>query len=162
MTRRSDFTPDEWRLLQETLDQTSAVMMAAAPGGLLGEAAAAFSAVVDAADAFHDRELMQDLLGRDEETAPPGQRQAASGDRPPFEQTRGGLLLLCRAAVALLQRKATAEEVSDYRQLVLTIAEKVAAAGKEGAFLGLIGGQRVSAAEQALLAEIAAALGAGR
>jgi len=52
--------------------------------------------------------------------------------------------------------------VDDYRRLVLFIAEKEAAAGKEGAFLDLVGGRCISAAEQALLTDIAAALGVAR
>jgi hypothetical protein len=158
VTRRSDFTAEEWALLQETVDQTAAVMMAAAPGGLLSEMAAGFGAVVDAADAFPADALIQDLLGRTSEDA----ARREPHPHQPFEQTRLALLAACRAAVDLLARKATPEELSDYRRLLLYVAEKVASAGKEGAFLGIIGGRRVSEAEAALVEAIAAALGVAR
>ncbi len=158
MTRQSDFTPEEWALLRETVAQAAAVMMAATPGGLLGEMAAEFSAVVDAADAFPADELIQDLLSR----TPEDEARREPHPHQPFEQARPALLAACRAAVDLLARKATPEELSDYRRLVLYVAEKVASAGKEGAFLGIIGGRRVSETEQASIAEIAEALGVGR
>ena len=56
-----------------------------------------------------------------------------------------------------MERKATPEEVDEYRRFVLTLANRVAAAHKEG-FLGL-SGERVSEAEEAAVAEIAEALG---
>jgi hypothetical protein len=53
----------------------------------------------------------------------------------------------------VLERKATPEEVEDYRRFVLNLAEKVANAHREN-------GQSVSPAEQAAIDEIAANLGA--
>ena len=55
-------------------------------------------------------------------------------------------------AVALLEQKATPEEVDDYKRFVLTLVEKVANAHRENA-------HNVSPAEQAALDEIEAKLG---
>ena len=57
-----------------------------------------------------------------------------------------------RDAVALLESKATAGELDDYRRFVLALASKVAAAHKEE-------GQSVSPAEAEAIQEITAALG---
>ena len=57
-----------------------------------------------------------------------------------------------RDAVALLQSKATAGELDDYRHFVVALASKVAAAHKED-------GQAVSPAEAEAIQEITAALG---
>jgi hypothetical protein len=57
-----------------------------------------------------------------------------------------------RDAVALLEQKATPDEVEAYRTFVLTLAEKVANAHREG-------GQSVSDAERAAIEEISASLG---
>jgi hypothetical protein len=54
--------------------------------------------------------------------------------------------------VALLESKATAEELDDYRRFVLTLADKVAAAHREH-------GQSVSPAEAEAIEQITAALG---
>ena len=57
-----------------------------------------------------------------------------------------------RDAVALLQQKATSQEVEEYRGFVLGLAERVAAAHREG-------GEAVSEAERSGIGEIAEALG---
>ncbi|HYT52681.1 MAG TPA: hypothetical protein VEL10_10795, partial [Gaiellaceae bacterium] len=58
-----------------------------------------------------------------------------------------------RDAVAVLERKATPEEVEDYRRFILNLADKVANAHREG-------GEQVSDAERAAIDEISASLGA--
>jgi hypothetical protein len=67
------------------------------------------------------------------------------------ELTQHGLQHL-RDAVDVLDRKATAEEADDYRRFVLTLADRVANAHREG-------GVSVSDAERAAIDEIAGALG---
>ena len=57
-----------------------------------------------------------------------------------------------RDAVQVLERKATPEELEDYRRFVLTLADKVAAAHREE------GGDNISPAERAAIEEIAATL----
>ena len=55
--------------------------------------------------------------------------------------------------------KATPEETDAYKRFVMTVAQAVASAHKEGGFLG-IGGKQISDAENQALDEISAALGA--
>ena len=57
-----------------------------------------------------------------------------------------------RDAVELLERKATPEELDDYKRFVLNVADKVANAHREG-------GETVSADERAAIDAIAANLG---
>jgi hypothetical protein len=57
-----------------------------------------------------------------------------------------------RDAIEVLERKATPDEIQGYRSFVLTLAEKVANAHREG-------GQAVSEAERGAINEISAALG---
>jgi hypothetical protein len=64
-----------------------------------------------------------------------------------------------RDAMAILEGKATAAEVDDYKVFVMTVAQAAASAHKEGGFLG-IGGKPISAAEDQALDQISAALGA--
>jgi predicted nucleic acid-binding OB-fold protein len=70
-----------------------------------------------------------------------------------FEELKQNGLQHLRDTVALLEQKATAEEVAGYKRFVLAVADKVANAHREG-------GAGVSDAEQAAIDEIAAALGA--
>jgi len=58
----------------------------------------------------------------------------------------------------LLQEKATADEAKEYKEWMLSIAENVAKAAKEGGFLGF-GGERVSGGEKEFYAKVAKQLG---
>jgi hypothetical protein len=63
-----------------------------------------------------------------------------------------------RERLALVEAKATPEEVEAYKRFVVTVAEAAANAHREGGFLG-VGGEQVSEGERAALDEIAATLG---
>jgi hypothetical protein len=69
------------------------------------------------------------------------------------------ILTLERVAngLSVLGAKASPDEVSQYRQWLYAIAEKVAKAAKEGGFLGF-GGTQVSEGEQKFLNELQTAL----
>ena len=71
-----------------------------------------------------------------------------------------GKLALTRLgeAVSVLEGKATPEEVTAYKQFVVTVAQAVANANREGGFVG-IGGKPVSDHEQSAIDEIRSALG---
>jgi hypothetical protein len=59
-----------------------------------------------------------------------------------------------REVAQLLERKATPDELDDYRRFVLAVAERVARAHKEG-------GQEISDPERAAIREVEAALETG-
>ena len=61
-------------------------------------------------------------------------------------------------AVGLVAAKATLDELVDYREFVLNVAQHAAEADKSGGFLG-IGGERVTGQEEAAISDITAALG---
>ena len=75
------------------------------------------------------------------------------------QEIAGGeeLIETIRGATAIVKAKA-ADELEDFRTLVLEVARRVAEAGKEGGFLGF-GGVKVSEKETAAIAQITAALG---
>jgi hypothetical protein len=64
-----------------------------------------------------------------------------------------------RAAMAILEAKATPEEIDGYKTFVMTVAQAAAGAHKEGGFLG-IGGKEISEAEDKALDELSSTLGA--
>ena len=68
------------------------------------------------------------------------------------EELRDGGLGHIRDVAALLETKATSEEVEEYRRFVLAVADKVANAHREH-------GQSVSPAEEQAIQQISAALG---
>ena len=74
------------------------------------------------------------------------------------EKVKEPALAACRAAAAVLARKATPAEGEAFGRWALSVGHHVAEATKEGGFLG-IGGTLVSEKERATLDELAAALG---
>ena len=64
-----------------------------------------------------------------------------------------------RAVARLLDSRVDHAQAAQYRAWALSVAEKVAMAATEGGFLGF-GGTRLSEAEQALIGQLRAALGA--
>jgi hypothetical protein len=97
-------------------------------------------------------ELLDELI-KSPPSIDPDRIQAAGGDLAAVtaEQLRG--------AMAILEARATAAEVDDYKVFVMTVAQAAASAHKEGGFLG-IGGKPISDAENQALDEISGALGA--
>ena len=76
--------------------------------------------------------------------------------RSPEEAQKAALAKLEEVS-AVLARKSTPEEATEFKQWLLGIGQRVAEASNEGGFLGF-GGVPVSDAEKATLADIARAL----
>jgi hypothetical protein len=145
MTGKADFTKDEWELVSEGPPSAGLIVVTAQRGGMFRETFAIGKAYAEARREHGDSQLLDELVsGRPE-------RDHTRYHSP--EQLKQGGLQHLRDAVALLEQKATPEEVADYRRFVLTVADKVASAHREG-------DSDVSEAEKAAIDEIAAALGA--
>ena len=144
MTGKADFSPDEWELVQEGPPAAGLIVVTAERGGTLRETFSMAKAYVEARQQHGASELLDEIVSAKPEV---DRTRHAS-----FEQLKEYGLRRLREAVEVLERKATPEEVEDYRRFVVTLAERVAAAHKEG-------GQPVSDAERAAVDEIAAALG---
>lgn len=161
MATKADFAEVEWKFVASAPHLASmAVMMAGASGlfGSLKEAVVAAKGVFDATG--HANELIRSIAGKDEMQAAQSRIREEIGnigDQDPKAWVREHALNELREAVAMLERKAPAD-LADYRTWVNSLADGVANAAKEGAFLGF-GGERVSAAEKQMMAEIATALG---
>jgi hypothetical protein len=120
------------------------IVVTAERGGMIRESIAMSKAYVDARAQHGESELLDDIVAAKPETDHTRYHSAA-------EVRENGLKHL-RDAVALLESKATAEELDEYRRFVLALAGKVAAAHKEE-------GQSVSPAEAEAIQQIAATLG---
>jgi hypothetical protein len=145
MTNRSDFTEQEWDLLREGPPTAGLIVLTAAHGGTFRETFAIGKAYAEAHQHPGASELVDALVA-----AKPKVDHARY--RSPEELDQHGLQHL-RDAASLLAGKATAEELDGYRRFVLSLAEAVAAAHREGE----IG---ISDPERRALADIAASLGA--
>jgi hypothetical protein len=146
MTTKADFNADEWSTVAGAPLLSAMMVIAADRGGSIRESVEVAKAYAEARGQ-HDSELMSALLATP--PAPAVQRPANPSDLR--EQATATL----REAVAILERVGTEDEVIEYKRFVYSLAERAAAARKEGGFLG-VGGKPVSDAEQAALDEIAA------
>jgi hypothetical protein len=144
MTAQADFTAEEWELILEAPPSAGLIVMTADRGGTFRESFSMAKAYTEARQRHGESELLDEVVS----TKPKVDR---TGAHSPEEMKARGLQHL-RDAVAVLERKATPAELEDYRRFVLTVAERVANAHREG-------GQQVSDAERAAIEEIAAALG---
>lgn len=149
MTSKADFNAEEWTTVVEGPLLAGMRMVTAERGGILRESLAMGKTYAEARRRQGASELLDELV-----SSPPAldpERVRSAGDLAGVSTER------LRQAMALLDQKASPEEVDAYKRFVFGLAETVANASREGGFLG-IGGKRVSEAEQAALDELAATL----
>jgi hypothetical protein len=147
MTTKASFNAQDWAVVTTAPALAGLFIAAAEPGGNLRESVALSRAYAEARTR-EPGELLRDVLS----TAP--SIDAATRPKTPEDIRRVALDQL-RQAVRLLDRGADDDELVEYKRFVYALAESVAAAHKEGGFLG-IGGTPVSEGEQAALDAIAA------
>src|ERR1051326_575099 len=134
MTTKAAFTPEEWTAVLEGPPTAGMIVITAAHGGMFRETVAMSKAYTEARAQHGESELLDEIVA-----AKP--KIDHTRYHSPEELKESGLGRL-REAVRLLETKATRQELDDYRQFVLNLAGKVAAAHREG-------GQEVSPPEAA-------------
>jgi len=143
MTTKAAFSPEEWKVVLEGPPTAGMIVITAARGGMFRETVAMSKAYAEARAEHGDSELLDEIV-----TARP---QMDHTRYRSAEELRDDGLRHLRDAVALVDSKAASQERDDYRRFVLTLANKVAAAHREG-------GQSVSPAEAEAIQQITAAL----
>jgi hypothetical protein len=143
MATKADFSPEEWKQIVEGPVTAGFMALMAASGGSFKETIALARAWTDARRAHGASQLLDDL----------------AAEKPAFDRHRyrtpealhdEGLQRLGEAVE--LVRSKSPDDLAAYREFVLGVATKVAAAHKEG-------GQEVSPPEQAALDAIRERLG---
>ena len=143
MTTKAAFTDDEWTTVLNGPTDAGMMVVTASRGGTFRETFAMSKAYVEAREQHGQSELLDEIVSH----RPHGDH--AKGHS--MEEAREFLATRIRAAVALVAAKATPQELEDYRNFILTLSQKVAAAHRED-------GQDVSPAEAAAIDEITHAL----
>ena len=144
MTTKAAFTQEEWTDVVAGPVTAGTIVVTAARGGMFREAVAMSKAYVEARQLHGQSELLDEIVA--------AKPKADHTRYHSFEELKDNGLQHLREAVALLESKAAAEEVDDYRRFVLSVANKVAGAHREH-------GQAVSPAEADAIEQITAALG---
>ena len=147
MTTKAAFSPSEWELVLEGPPTAGLLVITASHGGMWRETIAMSKAYVEARAEHGESELLDEIVAEK-----PRMERGGKVHNP--EELRDQGLDCLRDVATLLEHKATVEERDDYRRFVLTVANKVAAAHREG-------GKRVSPAEEQAIQDITTALGMG-
>jgi hypothetical protein len=144
MTGKSDFTDEEWKTVLEGPPSAGLIVAASSRGGTFRESFAIAKAYVEARKEHGQSELLDEI-----ESAKP---EIDHHRFHSFDELKSTGLQHLRDAVAVLESKATADDVAAYRRFVLSVADRVAKAHRED-------GTDVSGPEQAAIDEISAAMG---
>jgi hypothetical protein len=164
MASKTNFAPEEWKLLLESPMMSSIAVTAADPGGLWGmlkESFASGSALAKAASGPDANSLVRAVAT---EFSTAEGRSAArddlnvklAGTKAVDIKTKS--IETLKQVSALVDAKAPADAAA-FKSWLRQISENVAEAAKEGGFMGF-GGVNVSEGEKATLSDISRALGA--
>jgi hypothetical protein len=151
MTRKADFNAEDWSTIVDGPLYAGMRVISADRGGTLRESLA-MSRVYQEARAHQAESELLDAIVASPPAIDPERVREAGGDISNVTAQQ------LRRAMEILEAHATPEEVDAYKTFVMTLAQAVASAHKEGGFLG-IGGHEISPAEDAALDEISSALG---
>jgi hypothetical protein len=153
MTSKADFTEEEWARLGRAPLVAGMAISIADPGGpieTIKESTAALRTVIEAAQGDGQGAFVKALAADVAEQARHRHNPLAGFTA----RGRDAILDELRAVNALLEAKATPEEIEQYREWVKSAAQGAALAAKEGGFLG-IGAERGRAREQQMLDTLA-------
>ena len=137
------FTAEEWAILTEAPLLAGAAAATAERGGTTREKFAIREVYAAARELSGESPLLDALAAS--RPSIDAQHEAEGRER-------------LRAALSIVEKKATPDDADAYKGFVLAVAQTAAEAHREGGFVG-IGGVEVTEREQAVLDEIAAVLG---
>lgn len=151
MTRKSGFNAEEWAVVVDGPLYAGMRVISADRGGTLRESLAMGRAYQAAREQHGESDLLDELV-----------KSPSSIDPDRLREAEGNIAVVAseqlREAIRILEARSTPAELDAYKRFVMTVAQAVASAHKEGGFLG-IGGRDISDAENEALDEISSALG---
>jgi len=161
MTNKSNFTPDEWSVLLQSMIAAGTAVSAAEPSGLWGLLKESFAEGTALAKAKTDpgtnaliKAMVDDFNTADGSAARDALKNKLKGNKP--AEIKDKCIETLRTAAAIVDAKAPGDAAA-YKGWLQQISQHVAEAANEGG--GLFGGGvPVSEAEKATLSEIAKAL----
>jgi head-tail adaptor len=147
MTAKADFTEQEWEQVLEGPTSAGMLVITAQRGGTIRETVSMAKAYAEARQQHGQSELLDAIVSAKPEI-----------DHTRYhspEELKQHTIAHLRDAVSLLQDKATAQELDEYKRFTVALAERVAAAHRENGR----DQDPVSDAEKAAITEIVEALG---
>lgn len=157
MTKKADYTEEEWVTLRRAPVVAGMAITLADPGGPIEATREVIATLKAVTSPGSDEELVVALS--QDAMALAQQRQNLLGDFKPRGATAAQQVLdELRAAGDIVSRKATPEEAAAFRSWLIEAARAAADAAKEGGFLGF-GAEQVSKGERDMLERLGKILG---
>jgi hypothetical protein len=147
VTTQADFTEQEWKLVLEGPTSAGMIVITAQRGGTLRETVSMAKAYAEARQQHGQSELLDGIVAAKPEI------DHTRSHSP--EELKEHCLANLRDAVALLDGKATPQELDEYKRFIVNLAEEVARAHREGGR----GEDPVSDTEKTAIATVVEALG---
>ena len=140
MTGKTDFSDEEWKQVLEAPTSAGMLVATAQRGGTFRETMSMAKAYTEARKSAGASQLLDEIVSSRPET------NTKFGEGP--EQSRERWLEDLREGAALVEQKASSDEVEGYKQFIVGLAQRVAEAAKD-----------VSDEERRAIDEIAQTLG---
>jgi hypothetical protein len=160
MATKADFTADEWNQIQRAPFMAGLAVVAASPSGPFGVVKELFAVgkmLGEVKSQGTSNDLIKALVADIEAGAKDLSAPAELKGKTP-EQVKSYAIESLRQVAALIDKKTKPDEAQGFKQWLVSVAQKVAEAAKEGGFLGF-GGTRVSEEEAATIKELSTTLG---
>lgn len=158
MSVKDNFTPEEWKGLLRAPMLAGYAVAGAAPSrqdDFVREMAAVADGILEGERAASKGSLLGAVVA--DIIANAGDEQRGQTEKLSVGEAGSRALDACRAAADVLEAKAGPEEAYEYKRWVLVVAEKVAAAAKEGGLFGF-GGEQISGSEVTTINDIGQAI----
>lgn len=158
MSVKDKFTPDEWKSLLKAPMLAAYAVAGAAPSkqeDFVREMSAVAEGVVEGEHRASKDSLVGAVIA--DIVANAEDEQRGQTEKLSVDEVKSRVLETCRTIAAMLATKVSTEEAYEYKRWVLVVAEKVAAAAKEGGLFGF-GGEQISGGEIATINEIGEAI----
>jgi hypothetical protein len=158
MTTKADFTDEEWIRVRRAPFVAGMAISLADPGGPIEVARETMASIRSASMPPNEEELL--LSVSNDIHALVKKKQNPLGDFKPKTAALAGQEVIdeLRAVNEIVTAKATPDEAAAFRRWLMATAQAAADAAKEGGFMGF-GAEQVSKGEQAMLDQLAKALG---
>jgi hypothetical protein len=158
MATKADFTDEEWIRVRRAPFVAGMAISLADPGGPIEVARETMASIRSASMPPNEEELL--LSVSNDIHALVKKKQNPLGDFKPKNAALAGQEVIdeLRAVNEIVTAKATPDEAAAFRRWLIATAQAAADAAKEGGFMGF-GAEQVSKGEQAMLDQLAKALG---
>ena len=162
MATRTDFSTEQWQALRNAPQLVALATAAAGNSGVFGSLAEGLATASTFAAALRGQQpLLREIFAKEEMQSAHEQIKTSIDsltDRTAMvASVQKAAIDATKAALAALAAKGATADADAYRTLLTGLGDKIANAATEGGFLGF-GGERVSAGERQVLAQLKSAV----